>query len=182
MRAAVVSGLRRVIAGSLWSWGLGVARSRLAGLAVGIRLRTCRAPVHVILRDEGSQKRISSHYSVSPERWPFWHTVGLQAYSKDLRIRVIEAVDRGMPRVEVADQFMVSLRVLSAVEGSNAGSSGAGRPAIWPSRRDPGHRLVRSGRSGRGCWPSSKPIPRIPSKNTAPVGPRPTASRSRSRS
>jgi transposase len=36
----------------------------------------------------------------------------MQAYSKDLRIRVIDAVDRGMPRTEVADQFMVSLRTI----------------------------------------------------------------------
>jgi transposase len=36
----------------------------------------------------------------------------MQAYSKDLRIRVIDAVDRGMPRTEVADQFLVSLRTI----------------------------------------------------------------------
>jgi len=36
----------------------------------------------------------------------------MQAYSKDLRIRVIDAVDRGVPRTEVADQFMVSLRTI----------------------------------------------------------------------
>src|SRR5215212_7991582 len=36
----------------------------------------------------------------------------MPAYSKDLRIRVIDAVDRGVPRTEVADQFMVSLRTI----------------------------------------------------------------------
>jgi transposase len=36
----------------------------------------------------------------------------MPAYSKDLRIRVIDAVDRGMPRAEVADQFLVSLRTI----------------------------------------------------------------------
>src|SRR5215212_10381898 len=36
----------------------------------------------------------------------------MQAYSKDLRIRVIDAVDRGIPRAEVAEQFMVSLRTI----------------------------------------------------------------------
>ena len=36
----------------------------------------------------------------------------MPAYSKDLRIRVIDAVDRGMPRTEVAEQFMVSLRTI----------------------------------------------------------------------
>jgi transposase len=36
----------------------------------------------------------------------------MPAYSKDLRIRVLDAVDRGMPRAEVAEQFMVSLRTI----------------------------------------------------------------------
>jgi transposase len=36
----------------------------------------------------------------------------MKAYSKDLRIRVLDAVDREMPRAEVADQFMVSLRTI----------------------------------------------------------------------
>ncbi len=36
----------------------------------------------------------------------------MQAYSKDLRIRVIDGVDRGVPRAEVAEQFLVSLRTI----------------------------------------------------------------------
>jgi hypothetical protein len=48
----------------------------------------------------------------------------MKAYSKDLRIRVLDAVDRGQTQLAVAEQFLVSLRVLSAVEGSNAGASG----------------------------------------------------------
>ena len=48
----------------------------------------------------------------------------MKAYSKDLRIRVLDAVDRGSLQLVVADQFMVSLRTLSAVEGLNAGASG----------------------------------------------------------
>jgi transposase len=36
----------------------------------------------------------------------------MKAYSKDLRIRVIDAVDRGVPRAEVAQQFHVSLRTI----------------------------------------------------------------------
>jgi transposase len=35
-----------------------------------------------------------------------------RAYSKDLRIRVIDAVDRGVARREVAEQFQVSLRTI----------------------------------------------------------------------
>jgi transposase len=36
----------------------------------------------------------------------------MKAYSKDLRIRVIDAVDRGSPQLMVADQFMVSVRTI----------------------------------------------------------------------
>ena len=36
----------------------------------------------------------------------------MQAYSKDLRLRVIDAVDRGVPRTTVAEQFQVSLRTI----------------------------------------------------------------------
>jgi transposase len=33
----------------------------------------------------------------------------MKPYSKDLRIKVLEAVDRGMPRKEVAEVFGVSV-------------------------------------------------------------------------
>jgi transposase len=33
----------------------------------------------------------------------------MKPYSKDLRIKVLEAVDRGMPREEVAEVFGVSV-------------------------------------------------------------------------
>jgi transposase len=36
----------------------------------------------------------------------------MKAYSKDLRIRVIDAVDRGVPRETVAEQFLVSSRTI----------------------------------------------------------------------
>jgi len=36
----------------------------------------------------------------------------MKAYSKDLRIRVIDAVDRGVARLEVAEHFQVSLRTI----------------------------------------------------------------------
>jgi transposase len=66
----------------------------------------------------------------------------MQAYSKDLRIRVIDAVDRGVPRAEVADQFMVSLRTIKRwlqrrrETGNLAESSRPGPPAhkIGPLR------------------------------------------------
>lgn len=36
----------------------------------------------------------------------------MKAYSKDLRVRVLDAVDRGAPRREVAEQFLVSSRTI----------------------------------------------------------------------
>ena len=36
----------------------------------------------------------------------------MKAYSKDLRVRVIDAVDRGVARPEVAERFQVSLRTI----------------------------------------------------------------------
>ena len=36
-------------------------------------------------------------------------TTGMKAYSKDLRLKVLDAVDRGMPRKEVAQIFGISL-------------------------------------------------------------------------
>lgn len=37
---------------------------------------------------------------------------GMRAYSKDLRLRVLAAVDRGMPRKEVAETFGVSVSTI----------------------------------------------------------------------
>ena len=59
----------------------------------------------------------------------------MKAYSKDLRIRVIDAVDRGEPRPQVVDQFQVSLRTIKRwlqrrrARGHLATSSRPGRPA-----------------------------------------------------
>jgi transposase len=36
-------------------------------------------------------------------------TLGMKPYSKDLRLRVLAAVDRGVPREEVAKSFSVSM-------------------------------------------------------------------------
>jgi transposase len=75
-------------------------------------------------------------YSGLHESWPFWHTWGMKAYSKDLRIRVIDAVDRGNARLEVAEQFMVSLRTIKRwlhrrrASGNLAASPRPGPPAV----------------------------------------------------
>jgi transposase len=39
----------------------------------------------------------------------FGESVGMRAYSEDLRLKVLDAVDRGMPREEVARVFGISL-------------------------------------------------------------------------
>ena len=60
----------------------------------------------------------------------------MKAYSKDLRIRVIDAVDRGVPRAVVVDQFQVSLRSIKRwlqrrrETGTLAPSPRPGPPAI----------------------------------------------------
>jgi transposase len=60
----------------------------------------------------------------------------MKAYSKDLRIRVIDAVDRGVPRAVVVDQFQVSLRSIKRwlrrrrETGTLAPSPRPGPPAV----------------------------------------------------
>jgi transposase len=60
----------------------------------------------------------------------------MKAYSKDLRIRVVDAVDRGVPRAVVVDQFQVSLRSIKRwlrrrrETGTLAPSPRPGPPAI----------------------------------------------------
>ena len=41
-----------------------------------------------------------------------YEAAGMKAYSKDLRLRVLAACDRGMPREEVANTFGVSVSTL----------------------------------------------------------------------
>ncbi len=55
----------------------------------------------------------------------------MKQYSKDLRLKMLKALDRGMPRMEVAQIFNVSMR------SSNAGSSGVGKPGRWTENSSP---------------------------------------------
>ena len=60
----------------------------------------------------------------------------MKAYSKDLRIRVLDAVDRGHTQREAAEQFLVSLRTIKRwrqrrrVTGNLATSPRLGPPAV----------------------------------------------------
>ena len=82
----------------------------------------------------------------------------MQAYSKDLRIRVIDAVDRGVPRAEVAEQFMVSLRTIKRWlqrrrETGNLAASP--RPGATQTSRFP--RARQGTDESFSKWPTSHP-------------------------
>lgn len=47
-------------------------------------------------------------YNCWREGWPIGHPWGMRAYSDELRVRVIDAVARGVLRAAVAEQFRVS--------------------------------------------------------------------------
>ena len=44
--------------------------------------------------------------------WPHVRMTGMDIYSKDLRIRAVDAVDRGIPRSDVVETFSISLTTL----------------------------------------------------------------------
>jgi transposase len=41
--------------------------------------------------------------------WAHWHHEGMNAYSEDLRKKIVEAVERGMPKIEAARTFGVGI-------------------------------------------------------------------------
>jgi hypothetical protein len=99
------------------------------------------------------------------------------AYSKDLRLKVLAAVDRGVPRKEVVGVFGVSLATLKRWlkrreegEGSTLSLPRAARPPSSPPTR----------RSGR-CGPNSKPTTTPRWSATASCGKRNGGSRCPSR-
>lgn len=73
-----------------------------------------------------------------------WHTAGMKAYSLDLRHKLLDAVDRGIPRTEVAATFGVSLATVRRylrrrqATGTVAASSIPGRPARLGDALDAG--------------------------------------------
>ena len=80
----------------------------------------------------------------------------MRAYSKDLRLKVLAAADRGMPRKERARVFGVSSR-----PRSNAGSSsGEGRAQEWIPNPYPVPRPGKGGCSKGGYRPPAKERPR----------------------
>ncbi len=72
----------------------------------------------------------------------------MNAYSKDLRLRVLEAVDRGVPRKEVADLFGVSLSTIKRyIKRRRAGEDLEPRPS--PGRK---RRILATSEEKRALW------------------------------
>jgi transposase len=60
----------------------------------------------------------------------------MNAYSKDLRLRVLEAVDRGVPRKEVANLFGISLSTIKRyIKRRRAGEDLEPKPSTGRGRR-----------------------------------------------
>jgi transposase len=62
----------------------------------------------------------------------------MNAYSKDLRLKVLCAIDRGIPRKEVADLFGVSLSTIKRwlrIGGASQGTSTSTRSPADPRSR-----------------------------------------------
>jgi hypothetical protein len=57
----------------------------------------------------GDNSAVIQRFDSKVALWAYW---GRQAYSKNLRIRVIDAGRSRRPPFEVAEQFMVSLRTI----------------------------------------------------------------------
>jgi transposase len=72
----------------------------------------------------------------------------MNAYSKDLRLRVLEAVDRGVPRKEVADLFGVSLSTIKRyIRRRREGEDLEPRPSTGRKRR-----ILATSEEQRALW------------------------------
>jgi transposase-like protein len=90
-------------------------------------------------------------------------------YSKDLRVRAVAAVDRGVPRAEVLETFSMSLTTLKRwLRMSREGK--ALSPGVFP-RDASGASSLRPKRT-RPCGSNSKRTTTLPSSVTARCGKR----------
>jgi transposase len=72
----------------------------------------------------------------------------MNAYSKDLRLRVLDAVDRGLPRTEVSSLFGVSLSTIKRyVKRRREGEDLSPRPSTGRKRR-----ILASVEEKRALW------------------------------
>jgi transposase len=78
----------------------------------------------------------------------------MNAHSKDLRLRVLEAVDRGVPRKEVADLFGVSLSTIKRyIKRRRAGEDLEPRPS--PGRK---RRILATAEEKRALWEQERGV------------------------
>jgi hypothetical protein len=81
----------------------------------------------------------------------------VNAYSKDLRLRVLEAVDRGLPRGRIAELFGVSLSTIKRYGRAPKGERAFGKaPRNWGKNV-----TLISSITTKGMGPSMS-IPRAP--------------------
>ena len=72
----------------------------------------------------------------------------MNAYSKDLRLRVLDAVDRGLPRREISNLFGVSLSTIKRyVKRRRAGEDLEPRPSTGRKRR-----ILATSEEKRALW------------------------------
>jgi transposase len=72
----------------------------------------------------------------------------MNAYSKDLRVRVLQAVDRGLPRARISELFGVSLSTIKRyVKRRRAGEDLEPKPSTGRKRR-----ILASAQEKRALW------------------------------
>ena len=76
-----------------------------------------------------------------------WHHERMNAYSEDLRKKIIEALRRGMGKSQAARTFSVSLSSVKRY----AKMAHQGRPLAAPKKRGPAPN-PRQTRTQEGCW------------------------------
>ena len=86
------------------------------------------------------------------------HHRGTNAYSEDLREKMVEAKERGMPTVEVARAFGAGLSSAKRY-AKVAREGGSLRPKRSPGRGARRRTSVPGGGSLRPTWRSDRPLP-----------------------
>ena len=85
----------------------------------------------------------------------------MKAYSKDLRVRVLAAVDRGVPRQEIAGTFSVSVSTIKRYPRLRRQTGGGGQANPRSSRTQTG------GFGGEAAYPGRTQARTSPSQSTA---------------
>lgn len=92
-----------------------------------------RKDQHIFVQPEGTGNH---HLEQLAEELSRWHTFGMKAYSEDLRLRIVAAVERGMARAEIVTTFGVSAATIKRYLKQRRDTGGLhpkrrpGRPAV----------------------------------------------------